>query len=218
MCIRAHLYCDSIQGSHKNLKTEFHDFSMTDLLLSMTPILTQFQIWLWLCLTTCTTIKLESCHRHENKQFHDFSMISSYFPWLFGKFFIFQDLPMTFHDSNFFQDFPWSWEPWVLLLGKPCRNEPLLYSVSAGVQNEGKFLIDSKFGDYNLRTEYVTLLKVPITKLCPRHARSLQCYLNQLSLQEAVCATGWSVCGIHISGFVTVQVAISLWTEEDECI
>ena len=34
------------QGSHKNLKTEFHDFSMTDLLVSMTPILTWFQIWL----------------------------------------------------------------------------------------------------------------------------------------------------------------------------
>ena len=34
------------QGSHKNLKTKFHDFSMTDLLLSMTPILTWFQIWL----------------------------------------------------------------------------------------------------------------------------------------------------------------------------
>ena len=30
----------SLQGSHKNLKTEFHDFSMTDLLFSITPILT----------------------------------------------------------------------------------------------------------------------------------------------------------------------------------
>ena len=41
-----HLSMVPHQGSHKNLKTEFHDFSMTDLLLSMTPILTWFQIWL----------------------------------------------------------------------------------------------------------------------------------------------------------------------------
>ena len=48
--------------------------------------------------------KLESCHSHENKQFHDFSMA-------FWEIFIFQDFSMTFHDSNFFQDFPWLWEP-----------------------------------------------------------------------------------------------------------
>ena len=60
--------------------------SMTDLLLSMTPILTWFQIWLWLSHNMHDNHKLESCHSHENKQFHDFSMTSSYFPWLFGKF------------------------------------------------------------------------------------------------------------------------------------
>ena len=37
-------------------KSENHDFSMTDLPFSMTLILTWFQIWLWLCLTTWTTI------------------------------------------------------------------------------------------------------------------------------------------------------------------
>ena len=43
--------------------------------------------------------KLESCHSHEKKQFHDFSMT-------FWEIFIFQDFSMTFHDNNFFQDFP----------------------------------------------------------------------------------------------------------------
>ena len=49
--------------------------------------------------------KLEGCHSHEKKQFHDFSRT-------FWEIFIFQDFSMTFHDSNFFQDFPWLWEPW----------------------------------------------------------------------------------------------------------
>ena len=53
--------------------------------------------------------KLESCHSHENKQFHDFSMT-------FWEIFIFQDFSMTFHNSNFFQDFPWPWEPWIMTL------------------------------------------------------------------------------------------------------
>ena len=99
------------QGSHKNLKTEFHDFSMTDLLLSMTAILTWFQIWLWLFHDMHDNHKLESCYSHENKQFHDFSMT-------FWEIFTFQDFSMTFHDSNFFQDFLWPWEPclwWQLL-------------------------------------------------------------------------------------------------------
>ena len=38
--------------------------------------------------------KLESCHSHENKQFHDFSMT-------FWKIFTFQDFSMTFHDTIF---------------------------------------------------------------------------------------------------------------------
>ena len=50
-------------------------------------------------------------YSHDNKQFHDFSMTSSYFPWLFGKF----SYSKTFHDfpwQPFCQDFPWPWEPW----------------------------------------------------------------------------------------------------------
>ena len=43
--------------------------------------------------------KPESCHSHEKKQFHDFSMT-------FWEIFIFQDFSMIFHDNNFFQDFP----------------------------------------------------------------------------------------------------------------
>ena len=53
LTVKRHL---TVQGFHQNLKTEFHEFSMTDLPFSMTPILTLFQIWLCLCLTTCTTI------------------------------------------------------------------------------------------------------------------------------------------------------------------
>ena len=103
-------------GFHKNWKTEFHDFSMTDLLLSRTPILTWFQIWLWLCLTTCmANHKLESCHSHENKQFHDFSMT-------FWEIFIFQDFSMTFHNSNFCQDFPWPWEACLLRLWRHLQH------------------------------------------------------------------------------------------------
>ena len=64
MCILIVIY----QGSHKNLKTEFHDFSMT-------PILTWFQIWLWLSHNMHDNHKLESCHSHENKD-------SMTFPWL----------------------------------------------------------------------------------------------------------------------------------------
>ena len=83
---------------------------MTDLLLSMTPILTGFQIWLWLSHNMHDNHKLESCHGHENKQFHDIQLLSM----TFWEIFIFQDFSMTFHDSNFFQDFPWPWEPWTV--------------------------------------------------------------------------------------------------------
>ena len=61
--------------------------------------------------------KLESCHSHENKQFHDFSMTSSYFPWLFGKFSYSKTFPwlsMTAIFSRIFQDIPWLWEPCIL--------------------------------------------------------------------------------------------------------
>ena len=81
---------------------------MTDLLLSMTPILTWFQIWLWLCLTTCTTItnyKAAIAMRTSN---------SMTFPWLFGKFSYSSTFPwlsMTALFSRSFQDFPWPWEP-----------------------------------------------------------------------------------------------------------
>ena len=64
---------------------------------SMTPILTWFQIWLWLSHNMHDHHKLESCHSHEKKQFHDFSMD------FLGNFHI----PRLFHDNNFFQDFPW---------------------------------------------------------------------------------------------------------------
>ena len=99
------------QGSHKNLKTEFHDFSTTDLLLSTTPILTGFRMWLWLSRNMHDNHKVESCHSHENKQFHDFSMTSSYFPWLFGKFSYSKTFPCLSMTAIFFQDFPWPWEP-----------------------------------------------------------------------------------------------------------
>ena len=82
------------QGSHKNLKTEFHDFSMTDLLLSMTPLLTWFRIRLWLSHNMHDNHKLESCHSHENKQFwlfHDIQLLSM----TFWEIFIFQDFSMT---------------------------------------------------------------------------------------------------------------------------
>ena len=79
------------QGSHKNLKTEFHDFfSMTDLLFSMTPMVSDMVMIV--SHNMHNNHKLESCHSHENKQFHDF----------LGNFHI----PRLFHDSNFFQDFP----------------------------------------------------------------------------------------------------------------
>ena len=66
--------------------------------------------------------KLESCHSHENKQFHDFSMT-------FWEIFIFQDFSMTFHDSNFFQDFPWPWEAW-----QDCCSTTLGTVTSTGLQ------------------------------------------------------------------------------------
>ena len=62
--------------------------------------------------------KLESCHSHDNKQFHDFSMTSSYFPWLFGKFSYSKTFPwlsMTaifsgiFHDCGNPDMFPFSY-------------------------------------------------------------------------------------------------------------
>ena len=95
------------QGSHKTLKTEFHDFSMTDLLLSMTPILTWFRIWLWLSHNMHDNHKLESSHSHENKEFHDFSITSSYFPWLIWKFSYSKTFPwlsMTAMFSRIFHD------------------------------------------------------------------------------------------------------------------
>ena len=62
--------------------------------------------------------KLESCHSHDNKQFHDFSTTSSYFPWLFGKFSYSKTFPwlsMTaiisriFHDRGNPDIFPFSY-------------------------------------------------------------------------------------------------------------
>ena len=85
------------QGSHKNLKTEFHDFSMTDLLLSMTPILIWFQIWLWLSHNLHDNHKLESCHSHENKQFHGFLWHPA----------TSHDFLGNFHIPRLFHDFPW---------------------------------------------------------------------------------------------------------------
>ena len=49
--------------------------------------------------------KLESCHRHDSN--HDFSMTSSYFPWLFGKFSYSKTFPwlsMTAIFSRIFHD------------------------------------------------------------------------------------------------------------------
>ena len=39
--------------------------------------------------------------------FHDIRLLSM----AFWEILIFQDFSRTFHDSNFFQDFPWPWEP-----------------------------------------------------------------------------------------------------------
>ena len=50
--------------------------------------------------------KLESCHSHENKQFHDFFHDIQLLSMTFWEIFIFRDFFMTFHDSNFLQDFP----------------------------------------------------------------------------------------------------------------
>ena len=73
------------QGSHKNLKTAFHDFSMTDLLLSMTPHShTVSDMIMIVSHNMHDNHELESCHSHENKQFHDFLgnfHISKTFPW-----------------------------------------------------------------------------------------------------------------------------------------
>ena len=67
--------------------------SMTDLLFSMTPILTWSQIWLYMIVShnMHNNHQLESCHSHEKKQFHDF----------FGKF----------HIPRLFYDFPWQLFP-----------------------------------------------------------------------------------------------------------
>ena len=56
--------------------------------------------------------KLESCHSHEKRQFHDFSMT-------FWEISILQDFSMTFHDNSFFQGFPWLWEPCSCLHLRP---------------------------------------------------------------------------------------------------
>ena len=87
------------QGSHKNLKSEFHDFSMTDLLLSMTPLLTWFSDIVMIVFHDMhDNHKLESCYSHENKQFHDFSLT-------FWEIFTFQDFSMTFPWQQFFPGF-----------------------------------------------------------------------------------------------------------------
>ena len=95
-----------VAGSHKNLKTEFHDWfaafhdSHSHMVSDMVMIVFH---------NMHDNHKLESCYSHQNKQFHDFSMT-------FWEIVTFQDFSMTFHDSNFFQDFPWPWEPWVVVV------------------------------------------------------------------------------------------------------
>ena len=60
--------------------------------------------------------KLESCHSHENKQFHDFSM--------------------TFHDNNFFHDFPWQqFFPWFSMTVGTLQYGPLDHSGASTGQN-----------------------------------------------------------------------------------
>ena len=83
------------QGSHKNLKIGFRDFSMTDLLLSMTPILTWFQIWLWLCLTTWQSQTRKLPQPWEQA-----------IPWLFHDFLGSFHIPRLFHDFPRQQFFP----------------------------------------------------------------------------------------------------------------
>ena len=93
-----------VQGLHftsgfpQNLKTEFHDWfaffhdSHSHMVMTVSQPARQSQ-----------TRKLP---QHENKQFHDF----------LGNFHI----PRLFHDSNFFQDFPWLWEPCTFYCGTCC--------------------------------------------------------------------------------------------------
>ena len=69
--------------------------------------------------------KLESCHSHENKQFHDFSMT-------FWEIFIFQDFSMTFHDNHFFQDFP----GFSMTVGTLIK----MFGDSSGVQSCKKYI------------------------------------------------------------------------------
>ena len=76
------------------IRKQFLDFSMTDLLFSMTPILTWFQMWLWLYLTTCMTItnyKAAIAMRTSNSM-------------TFWEIFIFQDFSMTAMFSRIFHD------------------------------------------------------------------------------------------------------------------
>ena len=81
--------------------------------------------------------KLESCHSYDNKQFHDFSMTSSYFPWLLGKFSYSKTFPwlfMTaifsriFHDRGNPDIFPFSYRIKSLL--KPVCQKLSLFSES----------------------------------------------------------------------------------------
>ena len=106
LTVKRHL---TVQGSHKKSENRI------PWLICFFPWLpfSWFQIWSWLCCTTCTTITnyIQSCHSHENKQFDDFSMT-------FWDIFIFQHFSMT---AIFFQDFPWPWEPWQ------CYGLPVLY-------------------------------------------------------------------------------------------
>ena len=65
-----HMVC--MQGSHKSRKTEFHAFSMTDLPFSMTHSHMVSDMVMIVSHNMHDNHKLESCHSHEKKPFHDF--------------------------------------------------------------------------------------------------------------------------------------------------
>ena len=87
--------------------------------------------------------KVESCYSHENKQFHDFSVTSSYFPWLLEIFHIprlFHDFPWQQFFSRIFQNFPWPWEPckghsFLLLKQHHINYSNLLCPLSAAAES-----------------------------------------------------------------------------------
>ena len=98
------LEVNTLQGSHKNLKTEFHDYSMTDLPFPWLPFSHGFRYGY-----DCVSQHARQSQTRKLPQPREQAI-----PWLFHDFLGNFHIPRLFHDSNFFQDFPWPWEPWHL--------------------------------------------------------------------------------------------------------